>query len=383
MPQPNLTQRLFGSGSKPLEKTPNKAVLFGLRFTNLAVLIILVVFFAAAAPGFLSLVSFSNILDSTSVFLLLALGETFVIFAGGIDLSVGSMLSLGGVASATYMSAQYSSGGNGLVTTLVGIAIACAVGLLGGILNGVVIAYMKLDPLIVTLGTLGIFLGIADLVSNGLPVGNLPPESFTLGNGQLFHVPYVAIISLAFAVVLSFVARKTRFGRYCYAIGASQESVRRAGVNLNRHTVMLYGISGALAGLAGMLNAAHFSSASSSAGADALLVAIAAVVIGGTPISGGEGKIWGTVIGALIYTLLDNGFVLMGIASFWQLVVIGALIILAVYLDEYQRRLRLTVGISRDIEGVAPELNADGAAHSSTGPKEAAEEGSSGTRAPA
>ncbi|WP_171041457.1 ABC transporter permease [Sinomonas susongensis] len=368
-----MLQRLFGAGGGPLERTPNKAVLFGLRFTNLAVLLILLVFFALSAPGFLSLVSFSNILDSTSVFLLLALGETFVIFAGGIDLSVGSMLSLGGVASASYMSERFAAGDDGVLTTVVGILIACAVGLLGGVLNGVVIAYMKLDPLIVTLGTLGIFLGIADLISNGLPVGDLPPAAFTLGNGQFLHVPYVAIIALGFAAVLSFVARKTRFGRYCYAIGASQESVRRAGVNLNRHTIMLYGISGALAGLAGMLNAAHFSSASSSAGANALLVAIAAVVIGGTPISGGEGKIWGTVIGALIYTLLDNGFVLMGIASFWQLVVVGALIILAVYLDEYQRRLRLTVGISRDTEGVAPALAADGAAgQDSTGAKASA-----------
>lgn len=368
----NLLQRLQFPGTgrtSGLETKPNAALLFGLRFSNLAVLVILVVFFAFAAHGFLTVVSFSNILDSTSVFLLLALGETFVIFAGGIDLSVGSMLSLGGVASASYMSTQFAAHGNGLSATIVGIVISLAVGLLGGMGNGAVIAYMKLDPLIVTLGSLGIFLGIADLLSNGLPIGNLPPESFVLGNGQLFHVPYVAIIALVFAAALSFVARKTRFGRYCYALGASEESVRRAGVNIKKHTVMLYGVSGALAGLAGMLNAAHFSSATSSAGANALLVAIAAVVIGGTPIAGGEGTIWGTVIGALIYTLLDNGFVLMNIASFWQLVVIGCLIILAVYVDEYQRRLRLTIATAEGLEDVTP-LGADGSA--STGTPQAA-----------
>lgn len=361
----NIVQRLQLPGmgrSSDLATKPNSALLFGLRFSNLAVLVLLIIFFAFSAHGFLTVVSFSNILDSTSVFLLLALGETFVIFAGGIDLSVGSMLSLGGVASASYMSAQYAAHANGLQTTIIGIAIALGVGLVGGVINGAVIAYMKLDPLIVTLGTLGVFLGIADLLSNGLPIGDLPPDSFALGNGQLFHVPYVAIIALLFAAALAFVARKTRFGRYCYAIGASQESVRRAGVNINKHTVMLYGLSGALAGLAGMLNAAHFSSATSSAGANALLVAIAAVVIGGTPITGGEGKIWGTVIGALIYTLLDNGFVLMNIASFWQLVVIGCLIILAVYVDEYQRRLRLAVTAARGLEDVAPPLGADGSA---------------------
>lgn len=345
---------------RPPLKTPNKGVALLLRFTNLAVLAILVVFFAVAARGFLTVVSFSNILDATSVFLLLALGETFVIFAGGIDLSVGSMLGLGGVASASYMSA-HGHGQTGGLVTVVGVAIGLGVGLLGGMLNGAVIAYMKLDPLIVTLGTLGIFLGVADLLSNGLPIGDLPSDSFALGNGQFMHIPYVALIALGFALVLSFVARKTRFGRYCYAIGASQESVRRAGVDIGRHTVILYGLSGALAGLAGMLNAAHFSSATSSAGANALLVAIAAVVIGGTPISGGEGRLWGTVIGALIYTLLDNGFVLMGIASFWQLVVIGVLIILAVYVDEYQRRLRISIGVTRELEGVAPEELPDGA----------------------
>lgn len=356
MNQPSVLSRVFhrGRSERPFQRPPRKALGQVLRFTNLAVLAILIIFFSVAAHGFVSLVSFSNILDATSVFLLLALGETFVIFAGGIDLSVGSMLGLGGVVSATYMSAQASGQAGGLAT-VGGIVISIAVGLAGGMLNGAVIAYMKLDPLIVTLGTLGIFLGIADLLSNGLPVGDLPTDSFALGNGQFLHIPYVTLIAAGIAVVLTFVARKTRFGRYCYAIGASQESVRRAGVNTRRHTVMLYGLSGALAGFAGMLNAAHFSSASSSAGANALLVAIAAVVIGGTPIAGGEGKVWGTVIGALIYTLLDNGFVLMGVASFWQLVVIGVLIILAVYVDEYQRRLRISVGISRELEGVAPE----------------------------
>ena len=365
MNQGNLLQQLHlrsAGRTSDAGTKPNAALLFGLRFTNLAVLGALVVFFGVAAHGFLSMVSFSNILDSTALFLLLALGETFIIFAGGIDLSVGSMLSLGGVASASFMSAQVASQGNGLLITIAGIAIAIAVGTAGGMVNGLVIAYMKLDPLIVTLGTLGIFLGIADLLSNGLPIGNLPEESFKLGNGEFFHVPYVAIIAVGFAVVLSFVARKTRFGRYCYAIGASQESVRRAGVNLKKHTVLLYGLSGALAGLAGMLYASHFSSATSSAGANALLVAIAAVVIGGTPISGGEGKVWGTVIGALIYTLLSNGFVLMNIASFWQLVVIGCLIIVAVYVDEYQRRLRLAVTATQELQDVGPALGADGAA---------------------
>ena len=274
--------------------------------------------------------------------------------AGGIDLSVGSMLSLGGVASASYMSAHFT-GGHGTLITFVGVLVGSGVGLVGGALNGAIIAYMKISPLIVTLGTLGIFVGVADLISNGLPIGDLPPASFTLGNGQLWYIPYPALIGIVIALILWFVAVNTRFGRYCYAIGANSEAARRAGVNLHRHSIILYGLAGTLAGLAGVLNAAHFGSATSNAGANALLVAIAAVVIGGTPITGGEGDVWGWVIGALIYTLLQNGFVLMGVAAFWQLVVIGVLIIAAVYLDEYQRRLRSTVAPAHELEGITVE----------------------------
>jgi ribose transport system permease protein len=333
---------------------PNKALVFGLRFSNLAVLVLLVGFFAIFAQGFDTVLTFTNILDATAAFLLVALGETFILISAGIDLSVGSMLSLGGVASASYMSGQYSGHGSGLAVTIGGVVIGAGIGLVGGVFNGAVIAYLKLNPLIVTLGTYGIFLGAADLISDGLPITNLPPSSFTLGNKLIFHVPYIALIALVFAAILAFVLKNTRFGRYTFAVGANRESVRRAGVNLNVHSMMIYGLAGMLAGLAGMLNAAQFASATSSAGANDLLVAIAAVVIGGTPITGGEGKIWGTVIGAVIYTLLQNGFVLMNVESFWQLVVVGFLIIGAVYLDEYQRKLRIATASGAELTGVAP-----------------------------
>jgi ribose transport system permease protein len=343
-------------------RPPSRALAFSLRFTNLAMLIVLLVFFAIAAPGFTSTVSITNILNATAVVLLLALGETFILIAAGIDLSVGSMLSLGGVAAASYMSGAYAHAhGNAWGTTLIGLLIGAGVGTVGGVFNGAAIAYLKLNPLIVTLGTYGIFLGLADLISNGLPIENLPPSSFTLGNGTIFDIPYIALIALGFAIVLSLVLVHTRFGNWTYAIGANRESVRRAGVNLNRHSMMLYGLCGMLAGLAGVLNAIHFSSAESSAGANSLLVAIAAVVIGGTPITGGEGKLWGTVIGALIYTLLDNGFVLMNISAFWQLVVIGFLVMVAVYVDNYQRQMRAAIGASSRLE-VAPPPLADQAA---------------------
>jgi ribose transport system permease protein len=334
---------------------PNRALVVGLKFSNLAVLIALVAFFAIAAPGFVTTISFTNILNATAVVLLVALGETFIIIGAGIDLSVGSMLSLGGMASGAYLSAAYlGQHGSAVGITIIGVLIGAGVGAAGGVLNGAVIAFLRLNPLIVTLGTYGIFLGVADLISNGLPIENLPPSSFTLGNGTIIDVPYIAIIAFGFAAVLALVAKNTRFGIWTYAVGSNRESVRRAGVNLKLHSMLLYGLCGMLAGLAGMLNAAHFASAESSAGANDLLIAIAAVVIGGTPITGGDGRVWGTVVGALIYTLLENGFVLMNIAAFWQLVVIGALVMVAVFVDNYQRQLRAMYGAVRRAEDVVP-----------------------------
>jgi ribose transport system permease protein len=199
---------------------------------------------------------------------------------------------------------------------------------------------------------------VADLISNGLPIANLPQASYTLGDGGVAGIPYLVIIAGALTILLSWVSTNTRFGRYTFAAGASREAVRRAGVNLNRHTLLLYGMTGLLAGLAGLLNAAHFESATSSAGATDLLVAIAAVVIGGTPLTGGEGRVWGTVIGALIYTVLENGFVLVGVPSFWQLVVVALLIVLAVYADQYQRALRAGMVRASEVKSVTGQSDA-------------------------
>lgn len=325
-----------------------------LRFSNVGVLVLLILLFTALAPGFLSALSLTNILASTSVFLLLALGETFIMIAGGIDISVGSMLGLGGVAGAAYMSGNYH-GGHGDLLLVVGTLVALAVGLAGGLLNGALIAYLKLNALIVTLATYGAFLGFADLISNGLPIVNLPPASFDVGTGEVWNIPYIVFLAGGIAILLTWIARNTRFGRYTYAVGANREAVRRAGVNLEVHTLMLYGLSGLLAGLAGMINAAHFSTASSTSGGNDLLVAIAAVVIGGTPLSGGEGRIWGTVVGALIYTLLENGFVLMDVPAFWQLPVIGLLIVVSVTLDQYQRRLRTELSAYQSLDSISAD----------------------------
>jgi ribose transport system permease protein len=369
-----------GRGDDGLPVSLRRQMMIGwvLRFSSLGVLVLLIILFAIGASGFLTALTLTNILASTAVFLLLSLGETFVMIAGAIDISVGSMLGLGGVAGALYMSNNYH-GGNGFTNNagsagagllIVGTLISIGVGLGGGLLNGSLVAYLKINSLIVTLATYGAFLGFADLLSNGVPVVNLPPASVSVGTGEVWNIPYIVFIAAFIALVLSWVARNTRFGRYTYAVGASREAVRRSGVNLGKHTLMLFGLSGALAGLAGMINAAHFQTASSTSGANDLLVAIAAVVIGGTPLTGGEGRIWGTVVGALIYTLLENGFVLMNVPSFWQLPVIGLLIIIAVSLDQYQRRVRAELSAYRSLEGItASSLDDDDGQAAAAGQK--------------
>ncbi|HTT91777.1 MAG TPA: ABC transporter permease [Acidimicrobiales bacterium] len=348
-----------------------------LRFSSVGVLVLLIILFAVAAPGFTSALSLTNILASTAVFILLSLGETFVMIAGSIDISVGSMLGLGGVAGALYMSNNYH-GGNGFTTAagsagwnlvVVGTVISIAVGLGGGLLNGALVAFLKINSLIVTLATYGAFLGFADLLSNGVPVVNLPPASVTAGTGEVWNIPYIVFFAAGIAILLSWIAKNTRFGRYTYAVGASREAVRRSGVNVKLHTLMLFGLAGLLAGRAGMIYACHFSTASSTSGANFLLVAIAAVVIGGTPLTGGEGRIWGTVVGALIYTLLQNGFVLMNVPAFWQLPVIGLLIIVAVSLDQYQRRVRTELSAYRSLEGITAGGDGDGSKGGQRGTK--------------
>ncbi len=304
------------------------------------ILLLLVIAFGIVAPGFLTVVSAQSILVSTALFLLLALGETMVIISGGIDLSIGSMLALSGMISGVVMSHFYHTG-QGIMLSVIGLAVALAVGLCGGMINGIVIAKLRLNPLIVTLGTMGIFLGIAELISNGLPIANFPPFLFAVGNNG-FGLPWLLWMTIVTVIVYGIVLSWTRFGRYVYAYGASNDSVIRAGVNTAMHTTWLYGLAGLGAGLAGYLSTAHFETASPVAGSQYLLVAVAAAVIGGTTLQGGEGSIGGTVIGALIISVLENGFVIMGLASFWQLVAVGAMVIVAVFFNDIQRRRKIT-----------------------------------------
>ncbi|HEX9623664.1 MAG TPA: ABC transporter permease [Streptosporangiaceae bacterium] len=310
----------------------------------LIVLIAISVGFGIAQPAFFSSASITNIFVSAVLVLLLALGETYVMISGGIDLSVAGMLALSGMVAGQIMSSLYTGSGSQWGVTLLGLLAALATGLAGGALNGLAISRLRLNSLIVTLGTMGVFTGVASLISNGNPITNFPAAAFTLGDGKWGPVPIMVAIAAGAVVVYAFVTSQTRFGRHIFAAGANREALRRAGVSVPLVTIGVFCMAGLVAGLAGFLDTAHFLTASPTAGSQDLLLAVAAVVIGGTPLEGGEGSIIGTVIGALIISVLQNGFVILNVQAYWQLVAVGVVTVGAVYAGERERIARVLKG---------------------------------------
>lgn len=307
-----------------------------------AILILIVVVFTAYEPtAFPTVSNFRNIATDASVLLILAVGETFVIITAGIDLSVGSVLLFGGVVSAKVMA---SIGGDSTGVILIGLLVALAGGLAWGLFNGVVITKMKVPPLIVTLGSLGMALGAALLLTGGVDVRSVPNNLvLTVGIGRVGGVPYLVLIAGGVAIVFGLILWITRFGRWTYGIGSNAEAARRAGINVDMHLIKVYALAGLLAGLAGWLNLARFSTTTVGGHATDNLNAIAAVVIGGTSLFGGVGAIAGTVVGVFIPAVLSNGFNVIGVQPFWQDVAVGAVLILAVYLDQLRRRAKQQV----------------------------------------
>jgi len=293
-------------------------------------LTILFVALSIASPYFLTANNLASVARQTAVFNTMALGMTIVIVAGGIDLSVGSILGLSGLVGTMALEAGYP--------IIVGVLVGIAVGTACGFLNGLMITRLRINAFIVTLGTLGIFRGVALIISNGLPVHRIPSGFAFLGEGNLLRVPFVVWLLVICAVVTHFVLENTRLGRYAFAIGSNQTAAIYAGIPVAFHTVAVYAIGGALTGLAGMIEASRLMTGQPTAGLGYELQAIAAVVIGGGSLNGGEGSVVGTLIGAFIMGLLSNGADLLNISNYWQQVIIGSVIILAVTLDEFRKR---------------------------------------------
>ena len=304
---------------------------------GLILVALILVFSALEFSSFVSASNARNIATDAAVLLILATGMTFVIITAGIDLSVGAVLVFSGVVSVKLMNAV---GGDNWGTILAGLAAALASGLAWGILNGFLIAKARIPPLIVTLGTLGMSLGAALLITGGVDARDVPFKAVdTIGTGRLFsQVPWLVIIAFAVALVFGVVLAATRFGRYTYAVGSNEEAARRSGIAVDRHLIKIYALSGTLAGLAGFLSLARFSTTTIGGHDTDNLQSIAAVVIGGTSLFGGIGTILGTVFGVFIPAVLQNGFIIVGVQPFWQQVAVGAVLIGAVYLDQLRRR---------------------------------------------
>jgi ribose transport system permease protein len=306
------------------------------------VLLVLVAIFSAMKPGnFPTEFNIRAIATNASVLLIIAVGETFVIITGGIDLSVGYVLLFSGVAAAETMAASGDPTNKGWDVILLGLLVALASGLAWGILNGFLIAKAKVPALIVTLGTLGMAWGLAEIVSNGQDVRYIPNMmAHTIGAGRFFAVPWLVIVAAVVAIAGAILLNMTKFGRYTIGIGSNQEAARRAGINVEWHLIKVYALSGLLAGLGGFLALAYFTTTTISGHANDNLNAIAAVVIGGTSLFGGVGTVIGTAIGVFIPAVLQSGFIIIGIQSFWQNVAVGAVLIGAVFVDQLRRRSR-------------------------------------------
>lgn len=307
--------------------------------TMLLVLAGIVIIFSALSPSaFPTLANARNILSDASILLVLAVGATFVIITAGIDLSVGSVLVFSAVIGAKAMEGV---GGTHLGTMLVGLAAALASGLAWGTLNGVLVAKARIPSFVVTLGTLGAAYGLALIITGGVDVRSVPPGLVNFGNDRVLGIPELALAAAAVTVVAGVVLSLTVFGRHTYAIGASEESARRAGIDVERKLVTIYAVAGTLAGLAGFLSLARFGTTTVAGHTTDNLQVITAVVIGGTSLFGGSGWMLGTTIGVFIPIVLQNGFIVQDVIPYWQYVAVGAVLVLAVFLDQRRRARRL------------------------------------------
>ena len=307
------------------------------RFRELNILIALLLlcaFLSLTSPVFLTTGNLFGVARAFSLTAIVAIGQTFVILTGGIDLSVGSVLALAGLSAGMLLQ-------RGMPLPIAALA-GLAVGVVFGLANGLMITRIGLPPFIATLGTLSIGRGLVYVITKGYPV-TVPEDAHAfiwLGQGYVWIVPVPVIIMVLLTIVGALVLGATMFGRYVYAVGGNREAARLAGIPVRLVELSVYVISGALAALAGLILVARLVSAQPSAGLGFELPVIAASIIGGTSLMGGEGTVLGAVLGAAIMGVLENGMVLLGVSTYAQQAVTGAVIILAVMLDIWQKRRR-------------------------------------------
>ena len=315
----------------------SKTSAFFARFRSLIALVLMTAALSVMSEHFLTTDNGLTILRQVSINMCLSLGMTLVILSGGIDLSVGAILGFSGAVAAGLLKNGLSIPALGLhlqFTTSGAILAGVAVGAALGWHNGVAITRFRLPPFIATLGMLSIARGLAFLWTGGFPITGLGASFGQIGTGTWLGVPVPVWIMVVLVGVFLVVAKRTRFGRHLYAVGGNARAARLTGLNVDRIKVAVYTLAGALAGVAGLIVTSRLDSAQPNAGLSYELDAIAAVVIGGTSLSGGRGTIWGTVLGCLIIGVLNNGLFLLNVSPFWQLVIKGYVILVAVAIDQ-------------------------------------------------
>ena len=307
------------------------------KYGVLLVLVALIIFFTTQNTRFLSVRNITNILTEVSIYGIIAVGMTFVILTGGVDLAVGSLLAFAAMCAASTVQAM---GGEFALSWLVALAICCVVGTAVGYLHGTVITRLNVPPFIVTLGGLTVWRGATLILSGGGPISGFDEGYRWWGRGDVLGIPVPVLVLFAVAMTGFVLARYTRYGRQVYAVGGNPEAARLSGVNVKRILVSVYVIIGFLSGLSGFLLSARLGSAEAVAGISYELRVIAAVVIGGTSLFGGLGGVGGTIIGSVLLGVLLNGLVMIDVSAYYQQVIIGVIIVLAVAFDTYAKSRR-------------------------------------------
>jgi ribose transport system permease protein len=329
-----------GAGTKSIGDRIRAILKQGGSTWTFGVLVLLLIAFWIMNHDFFSQANWIATTTYATEYILVAVGETFVIITGGLDLSVGGILALSGMTAAWIMSTGTVSSLPVGFVVLIGALVGMGTGVLVGLVNGVIVTRLKIAPFIVTLGTLGITTGLVELAHAGQPIVGIPSPLTTFGIENLGGwIPQTVLATGIVAGIAGVVLAKTRFGLRTYGIGSNVEAARRHGVNVRRHVLKVYVISGLFAGIAGIVVLSRFGEASPLAGQNDNLNGIAAAVIGGASLFGGVGTIFGTVVGAFVLSVLVTGLVIANIQPFWQPVAVGVVLIVAVFLDQLRKRI--------------------------------------------
>lgn len=350
-----------GDGAKRRSQW-QRIILMVSRVWSWIFLILLLIYFSWQGTGFFSIRNSQNILVAIVPILLMGLGQTYVIIAGGIDLSVGWVMGLASVVSALVIRDQANAGVAVELAIVMGFAAGIVSAMVVGLVSGVVTAKLRVPPFIVTLGVSFVARGVAWVLAEGNVVGGQPKALRNLGNESLIYylrgeggglyffkkpdvvgaqlrlldriITWPVFITAVVVAIAIFVLARTQFGRHTYAIGGNREASIRAGVPVDRHVILLYVIAAGTSGLAGVLHTARFSGGAADAGDALMMMSIAAVVIGGVSLFGGEGRVMGTMIGALILAVLQTGLIMINVQTFYQYIIVGIIVIMAVLMDQ-------------------------------------------------